>query len=272
MISPLPPPGTAEPQLGTPPPAPRWYSRGYLPHFDSPQVAQAITFRLADSLPQEKLQAFELELASRDFDKSAQQRERRRQIEEWLDAGMGSCALGHPALAAMMEETLLKFDGDRYRLLAWCIMPNHVHVLIAPSAPLGKIVQSWKSFMGRWALGHWAELGLGDPGRERKKTELGLGGPGENDPGRDGPGKNGAFWMREYWDRYIRDADHYQQTIRYIHQNPVKAELCAAPEDWRWSSARLFPGKTELQLGPASTLPGHAEPQLGSIQKGSATK
>lgn len=242
MISPHPPPGTAEPQLGTPPPAPRWYSRGYLPHFDSPQVAQSITFRLADSLPQEKLRAFEQELASRDFDKSAQQRERRRQIEEWLDAGMGSCALRHPAMAAEMEETLLKFDGDQYRLLAWCIMPNHVHVLIAPSAPLGKIVQSWKSFTGRWALERWAELGLR--------------GPGEDDPGRDGPGKNGAFWMREYWDRYIRDADHYQQTIRYIHQNPVKAELCAAPEDWRWSSARLFPG--------------NAEPRLGSIRKGSA--
>lgn len=259
-MSPL--PRTAEPQLGTPHPTPRWYSRGYLPHFDSTQVAQAITFRLADSLPQEKLRAFELELASRDFDKSAQQRERRRQIEEWLDAGMGSCALRHPALAAVMEETLLKFDGERYRLLAWCIMPNHVHVLIEPSAPLGKIVQSWKSFTGRWALEHGAELGLGDPGWAKERADPGLGNPGKTregpelglgGPGRDGPGKNGTFWMREYWDRYMRDADHLRQTVNYIHRNPVKAGLCAAPEDWRWSSART------------------AEPQLGSSQKGSPT-
>ena len=235
MISP-PPPGNAEPQLGPSSP-PRWYSRGYLPHLDSTQVVQSITFRLADSLPHEKLRAFELELAARKLDRSAQERERRRQIESWLDSGMGSCALRHPAMAAAMEETLLKFDGTSYRLLAWCIMPNHVHVLIAPAETLGKIVQSWKSFTGRWALEHKAELGLGVPGRE--------------EPGLGGPGGKRAFWMREYWDRYIRDGDHLRQARDYIHRNPVKAGLCAAPEDWRWSSA--YPGNAEPRLGLKGT-------------------
>ena len=192
---------------------PRWYSRGYLPHFDSTQVTQAITFRLADSLPQDKLHRFAIELTARKLDPSVQERERRKQMESWLDAGMGSCTLRHPAMAAVMEETLHKFDSIRYRLLAWCIMPNHVHVLIQPSESLGKIVQSWKSYTGRWAIQNSAKLGLGVPGK--------------------------ALWMREYWDRYIRDSQHFAQTIRYIHQNPVKAGLCAAPEDWRWSSAHL---------------------------------
>ena len=93
-----------------------------------------------------------------------QQANRKRvQIESWLDAGMGSCALRNPNVAAMVQTALLRFDGERYRLLAWCIMPNHVHVLIQPLVPLAGIVQSWKSFTGRWAMQHNAELELGVP-------------------------------------------------------------------------------------------------------------
>ena len=75
----------------------------------------------------------------------------------------------------------------------------------------GKIVQSWKSYTGRWVLAHNAELGLGVPGSS--------------------PGK--AFWMREYWDRYIRDKKHYEAVVDYIHNNPVKAGLCTTATNWR---------------------------------------
>ena len=105
----------------------------------------------------------------------------------------------------------MRFDGSRYRLLAWCVMPNHVHVLIEPVETLPKIVQSWKSYTGRWALAHNAELGLGVPG--------------------------GRFWMRDYWDRYIRDQRHLDAVVAYIHRNPVIAGLCDRPEEWMWSSA-----------------------------------
>ena len=114
----------------------------------------------------------------------------------------------------MMTETLEKHDPERYRLIAWCVMPNHVHVLIAPKESLFKVVQSWKSYTGRWAMRKNAELGLGVPGR--------------------------AFWMREYWDRYIRDERHFQQVVDYIHRNPVKTGLCREPQDWPWSSAHAF--------------------------------
>jgi len=184
-----------------------WTNRGYLPHFNGSEVIQSITFRLADSLSEDVRQRMGRELQQApDIEV-----ERRRRIEAWLDAGMGSCALGHPRLAGVMQESLLRGDGERYRLLAWCIMPNHVHVLITPRAPLGKIVQSWKSYPGRWARTHATELGQEISGN--------------------------AFWMREYWDRYIRDEGHFRQVVEYIHRNPVVAGLCATPQEWRWSSA-----------------------------------
>ncbi len=219
-------PGSAEPQLGMKKKgaklglgAPRgWHSRGYLPHFDKPGVLQSITFRLADSLPQGKLEALERELSL--LPAGSVEVERRKQIEQWLDAGMGCCALRHPAVANVVEETLLKFDAERYRLLAWCIMPNHVHVLIEADDTLGRIVQSWKSFTGRWAL--------------QKNAELGLGVPGE------------TFWMRDYWDRYVRDINHFRNVVDYIHRNPVEAGLCRTAIEWPWSSAELA---SEVGLG-----------------------
>ena len=50
-------------------------------------------------------------------------------------------------------------------------------------------------------------------------------------------GRTGEFWMEDYFDRYIRDGAHYEKTIRYIENNPVKAGLCSRPEEWRCSSA-----------------------------------
>lgn len=200
-------PENAEPQLVKQ--APRRYTRGYLPHYESTLLHQSITFRLADSLPQSKLKELEQELTA--YPEDLQDIERRKRIETWLDAGMGCCALRHPRVAELMMETLLKFDGVRYWLCAWCVMPNHVHVLMRPEKPLSHTIQSWKSYTGRWALAHNAELGLGVPGK--------------------------AFWMREYWDRYIRDERHFRNVLDYIHENPVKAGLCGRPEEWKWSSA-----------------------------------
>jgi len=209
-----------------------WHHRGYLPHFDGSQTIQSITFRLADSLPQERLTVLETELAT--LTDSERDCERRVRIAAWLDAGMGCCCLRHPRLAEVMAESLHRFDGQRYRLLAWCIMPNHVHVLIEPTAPLATIVGSWKSFTGRWALAHNQELDLGIQGK--------------------------TLWIREYWDRYIRDPRHFLNTRHYIEHNPVTAGLCATPQDWRWSSA--FPGSAGHQPGSES---GRADLDAGLV-------
>lgn len=90
---------------------PEWYSRGYLPHRDRVGLLQSITFRLADSLPQQKLQELGAELVHLSEDRRGA--ERRRKIEEWLDSGMGCCALRHPEVAQAVQSSLLHFDGDR---------------------------------------------------------------------------------------------------------------------------------------------------------------
>jgi hypothetical protein len=118
-------PGANE-YVGAPVGAPEWYSRGYLPHRDRLHLLQSITFRLADSLPQSTLKQLEQKLLL--VPEIRKDIEKRKSIEQWLDAGMGCCALRQPEAAAYVQQSLLHFDGDRYLVLAWVIMPNHVHV------------------------------------------------------------------------------------------------------------------------------------------------
>lgn len=192
-----------------------WYSRGYLPHRDRLHLLQSVTFRLADSLPQTKLRELDRELAT--IAEVHREAHRRKTIEAWLDAGMGCCALRHPEAAACLRDVLWHDHGTRYHMLAWVVMPNHLHVLIEPLTSLAKIVQTWKSISARRLLARNAALGLGIPHANR-------------------------VWMREYWDRFIRDEQHLQNVIDYIHENPVKAGLCRHAADWRWSSAGVDAG------------------------------
>ncbi len=186
-----------------------WHSRGYLPHFDRPGLVQSITFRLADSVPTGVVQQWHEELGlsqgeAADDPRCAELRER---IEKYADAGKGECWLRNPGCAEIVENALLHFDGERYRLMAWCIMPNHVHVLLetVSGVRLGDIVHSWKSFTAK------------------KCNEL--------------LQRTGTFWMPDYFDRYIRDAVHLRKATEYILANPVTAGLCQHPTDWKWSSA-----------------------------------
>jgi REP element-mobilizing transposase RayT len=136
-----------------------------------------------------------------------QQADRRAAIDELLDQGYGACWLRRPDLAQLVENALLHFDGERWRTLAWNVMPNHVHWLVEPLAglSLAKLLQTVKGFTGREA-----------------NRIL---------------GQTGAFWEREYHDRVIRDDQHLLNVIAYIHNNPVKSGLVKRAEDWRWSSA-----------------------------------
>lgn len=184
-----------------------WRSRGYLPHCDLPHALQAVTFRLADALPRAVVERMRRALAELpDDERNATYR---RRVDELMDAGYGSRALARDDLAALVEDTLLRFDGERYRMLAWVVMPNHVHALIemAGTHPLARVVQSWKSYTGRRIIASRAMPGAS------------------------------AAWQREYWDRYMRDAAHALSTIRYIERNPVKAGQVREATDWRWSSA-----------------------------------
>jgi putative DNA methylase len=177
-----------------------WHSRGYLPHFDAPGVVQMITYRLHDAMPASRRHEWAEQL------KIGDERERRIKIEEYLDAGQGECHLRQPEIASVIQENLLRFDGIRYRLLAWVIMPNHVHALIEiQETPLATIVRSWKSYTANEA------------------NRL--------------LGRTGTFWQPEYFDRYMRDQEHLAKAIRYIENNPMKATLMRLPAEWLFGSA-----------------------------------
>ncbi|MCL4540054.1 MAG: transposase [Bacteroidetes bacterium] len=225
-----------------------WHSRGYLPHFECSEVIQHVTFHLADSLPRDVVVRLDEEIRSLPVDELDP--ERRRKIEVWVDAGHGSCILREPAIAEMVQGSLLFFDGRRYRLIAWVIMPNHVHVLFQPIMgwTVAKIVASWKKFTARKICDflragarQGANQEIGDP-RKKESANREIGDPrGEESADQEIGGPRGkSVWHREYWDRYMRDETHFYRTIEYIHQNPVKAGLVEKPEDWHWSSAAVL--------------------------------
>ena len=181
-----------------------WHSRGYLPHFDGGEIAQTVTIRLFDSMPQAVLEQWRAELQhlpQEDFD-----REQRKRMDAYLDRGYGSCYLQEDRIAKIVQDALLHFDGERYALHAWVVMPNHLHALFTPKAnwEMSQITHSWKSFTAS----------------ECNKALH----------------RKGEFWQREPFDRFIRDDQHYASAVSYIENNPVKAGLCAAPEDWQWGS------------------------------------
>lgn len=181
-----------------------WYSRGYLPHFDQGGIIQGITFRLHDSMPDNALERMD-SIAELENDSA-----KRAKVEAYLNAGYGTCLLRNPSVAKIVEDALLHFDGRRYHLLAWVIMPNHVHVLAEQMMAyhIGQVVHSWKSFTA-----HEANKVLH---------------------------RTGDFWYRDFYDRYIRNREHLARSIDYIHFNPVVAGLVERAEEWQFSSARYW--------------------------------
>lgn len=201
-----------------------WYSRGFLPHFDAPGALQHVTFHLADSLPKGALHRMQGEIEALPDTQKAQ--EKRKRLHELLDNGFGSCILDDETCADVVEKSLLFGDGKRYRLLAWTIMPNHVHVLIEQFQVwlLAKIVQSWKRHSSR-QIHRLVESASFVPqsGELGSKAECNSAIP--------------PLWLRDYWDRYIRNERHFIATKRYIENNPVSAGLVKDAGDWRWGSA-----------------------------------
>lgn len=118
----------------------------------------------------------------------------------------GSCILRNPSIAALVQDSLLYFERSRYYLSAWCIMPNHVHVVFTPTGDfkLNNVLHSWKSFTAH---------------QINKATR-----------------HSGEVWERESFDHMIRSCDHWSNLVEYTCQNPVQAGLCASPDKWPFSS------------------------------------
>jgi len=204
------------------------HTRGYLPHVKREGARYFVTFRLADSLPKAVLLKYQAERAERLQQFHAQrdaavklgtkalkpetldqiERDYFRKLEAYLDKGEGECWLKRPELADLVADAVRFFDGERYRLDAWVIMPNHVHTVFwpMPNHTVSRIVQTWKRYTAREANKLLNRIGEG-------------------------------FWQPEPFDHWIRSDAEHARCCRYVTNNPAKARLCDTPEAWKWSSA-----------------------------------
>jgi putative transposase len=126
-----------------------------------------------------------------------------------MDSGrFGPMWLGSPGVAGLVMEALVNGEKQRglYRMFAFVVMSNHVHLLIETIEPLQKITRLLKGYTARCA-----NLVLGRTGQ--------------------------SFWQDESFDHWVRDSGEQERIIRYIENNPVTAGLVNKPEDWTWSSA-----------------------------------
>ncbi len=181
-----------------------WHNRGYLPHYDAVNTYQMITYRLADSLPNEVIEK-QLKALSINPEHFNEDVKKRRLIEDYLDKGYGSCVLKESCNAEIVVDAWTFFAGERYDLIAYVVMPNHVHVLIKTYAEwsLSKVIHSWKSFSSS----------------EIRKKMLKV----KSRDSSFGAGKMPALpanfstslWQEEYWDRFIRDKNHFKSNRLY---------------------------------------------------------
>jgi REP element-mobilizing transposase RayT len=172
-----------------------------LPHWQQGEVPVFITCRLADSIPQTKLNEWKGDIEAfnaqhpKPWDEEthiAFRKEFTDEMEAWLDRGLGECQLRLPGIRSIVSDTLAHMNSERYNLHTYVIMPNHIHLLLTPITPhkLEDIIHSLKSFTAN-------------------KINKSL-------------NRTGAFWMRDYHDRLIRSEKHFHWAQRYIERNPAK--------------------------------------------------
>jgi len=199
-----------------------------LPHLKREGGTYFVTFRLFGTLPTELVVKLKREreiileqalAAKRPL--TWQEREElfqwySRRVDGYLDAGHGECFLRQPEVAGMIAGAFRYFDGLRYDLRAWVIMPNHVHMVVQPmpEQTLSEILHSWKSYTAKEA-----NKILKRPGCR--------------------------FWQKESYDHLVRNDVDLARCCTYTTMNPVKAGLCDRPEDWVWSSLYQKPVETK---------------------------
>jgi REP element-mobilizing transposase RayT len=181
----------------------RIYHR-HLPHWRQAGATYFVTFRLADSIPQEQMQSLkrwrEIWKKQNPEPRSETQwkafaKEITSRTERWLDEGFGECVLADSEIADLMQESLLKFQAERYFISCLTIMPNHVHCGMKPfdDFELEVVLRNMKGYVAR-------------------KVNQRL-------------GRKGILWEQESYDRILRDEEHLWQVVQYIGRNGEKAGL-----------------------------------------------
>lgn len=181
--------------------------RRNLPHWRQEGATYFLTYRLADALPREALERLTA-LKQEQKPETEEEWEHLSKVvateeEHWLDQGSGECHLRNPEIAAVVEEKFRSFDGTRYQLGAFVIMPNHVHVLVRPLAghPLDQITKGWKGVSARLINKMVSRRGQ-------------------------------TLWQDESYDAIVRDEKHLFRIVQYIGNNPSKANLSSGFVRW----------------------------------------
>jgi putative transposase len=180
------------------------HTENLLPHWQQEGAVCFVTFRLADSIPAHLLEEWGSERAAwlqfhpEPWNAKIEREYHNRfsgAIEHWLDAGYGSCVLWQIKCAKIVAGALRQFDAARFALISSVVNPNHVHALFMqkPEHPLEDLIRSWEDF------------------HCRSINQL--------------LGRRGSLWQRSYFDRLVRDEQHFANCVRYIRRNPEKARL-----------------------------------------------
>ncbi|MBC7980451.1 MAG: dihydropteroate synthase [Armatimonadetes bacterium] len=205
---------------------------GSLPHWYREGATYAVTFRLEDTFSQGVLVAYakekeELKRRIQQADKDGEEglakdlrknldKLYRERIESVLDQGLGDSWMKDERIARIVADAIRFFAESRYDLGAWCVMPNHVHMILSPrdSESLSEILHSIKRFSAR----------------EVNKVL----------------GSEGEFWQKESYDHIIRDAEDFVNQTRYVLNNPESAGL----EDWEFVGNGGLAGRMQSAATP----------------------
>jgi len=178
-----------------------------LPHWRQAGATYAVTFRLADAVPQHHQRTLKRwrEIWERSHPKPRKEAEWEELVrnvthktEAWLDEGYGECVFHNQVCAEEVSKSLLHFQNERYTTFCFAVMPNHVHWVVRPfdGFPLEQILASTKGFVSRKVNTHLNRMG--------------------------------TLWEEESHDRIIRDEEHLFRVVQYIGRNPAKAGLSRA--------------------------------------------
>lgn len=209
------------------------FYRRNLPYIQPPNGLFFITFRLTGSLPkhvvkqlqesrEKEIETLEKTLTPEEFESQMYKLEKRyfAEFDRWLDkCTQGQQWLKDERVAQIVANKIHDFDNKRYHLIAYCIMSNHVHLVIEQTGFERISESNLKGKTKSYLLTDTLRLLKGSTSR-LCNIELGRG---------------GTFWHHESYDHYVRSEEELGRIIEYVLNNPVKADLVEAWQDWKFT-------------------------------------
>jgi REP element-mobilizing transposase RayT len=185
------------------------FTRRNLPHIYYPEGTYFITYRLHDSIPINLITELKKKYENSYEEPSIREKRIFKKYDELLDKGCsleGNINLTDPAIAKINQQVIHQYDGKDYTLVCYCIMPNHIHLvftLLEENRGISKIMKSIKGVSAREYNKHM--------------------------------GKSGIVWQDESYDHIVRNEKELFNIIRYVINNPVKANFVTTWQNWEWT-------------------------------------